>query len=300
MNSLAYYDTGEEYFNTGKLIYVNTYKEPSDPHLHAHDFIEISYVVSGRGIHVIGDKEYEVKKGDLFFINYNIPHEFRSLKHLKAQPLIINNCVFKPEFIDSTMAECKNFYDIAKHLLFQGLFPKDIETNIDFKLIDVDTKDIEELYNKMNKEFSKKEDGYIELLRLYTTELMIIIFRTMRRSKQISNHDTNSNMMVTQKIIEHLQNNYCKSLNLQDLSMIVFLSPNYISRLFKESTGMTLTDYIQNKRIEEACRLLKETDKKIVAISEEVGYKDLKHFQQVFKKVTGTTPSLLRRTKGRN
>lgn len=74
------------------------------------------------------------------------------------------------------------FYDIAKHLLFRSLFPEDIEINIDFKLVDVDTKDIEELYKKMNKEFGEKKDGYIELLRLYVTELMIIVFRTMRKA----------------------------------------------------------------------------------------------------------------------
>lgn len=105
-------------------------------------------------------------------------------------------------------------------------------------------------------------------------------------------------MMAVDKIIEHLQNNYCQSINLQDLSMMVFLSPNYISRLFKKFTGLTLTDYIQNKRIEETCRLLKESDKKILTISEEVGYKDLKYFQQVFKNITGTTPSLFWRLKG--
>lgn len=297
MNSLVYYDTGEQYFSTGYPIYINTYNEPADTHLHAHDFIEISYVASGRGIHVIGEKEYEVKKGDLFLINYNIPHEFRSLHYLKAQPLIINNCVFKPEFIDTTMAECKNFYDIGKHLLFRSLFPKDIETNIDFKLIDVDTKDIEEIYKKMNREFTHKEDGYIELLRLYVTELMLIIFRTMRKSEQTPSKEATGNLMIVDKIIEYLKDNYCQSLNLQDLSMMVFLSPNYISRLFKEFTGLTLTDYIQSKRIEEACRLLKETNKKIIAITEEVGYKDQKHFQQVFKKITGVPPSTFRRQK---
>jgi YesN/AraC family two-component response regulator len=124
---------------------------------------------------------------------------------------------------------------------------------------------------------------------------MIIIFRTIEKLKHIPRKDINGNMLIVEKIIEHLQTNYFQTLNLQQLSMLFFLSPNYISRLFKEYTGQTLTDYMQSKRIEEACRLLKETDKKIVTIAEEVGYKDLKHFQQVFKKITGTTPSLIRR-----
>ena len=149
----------------------------------------------------------------------------------------------------------------------------------------------------MNDEFNQKEDGYIELLRLYVTELMIIIFRTMRKIKDTPAKSSHSNMAMVEKIIEHLENHYCQSLNLQDLSLMVFLSPNYISRLFKEFTGMTLTDYIQNKRIEEACRLLKETDKKIIAISQEVGYADQKHFQQLFKKIIGMTPSSFKKLK---
>jgi AraC-type DNA-binding domain-containing proteins len=295
MNPLTYYDTGEQYFDSGYPIYINTYSEPVQKHLHSHDFIEISYVISGQGIHIIEDKEYRVSQGDLFFINYNIPHEFRSLNQPDSQPLVINNCVFKPEFLDSTMAECKNFFDLSRHLLFRSLFPVESDTNINFQLISVNRKEIEDIYKKMNKEFQRKEDGYIELLRLYVTELMIIIFRTMRKTEFKPNKNNSNSMMVVNKIMDYIENHYRSMLNLKDLSMMLFLSPNYISKIFKDCEGITLTEYIQNKRIEEACRLLRETDQKIIVIAGEIGYKDLKHFQSIFKKVTGMTPGSYRR-----
>lgn len=299
MKSLNYYDTGENYFDIGYPVYLNISTEPLEPHLHAHDFIEIAYVASGEGIHMIEETEYSVKKGDLFFINYNVPHEFRSLNLEK--PLVIHNCIFKPEFIDVTMGDCKKFQDVASHLLFRALFPNDTDLNIDVSLISRDTKDIEALYVKMQREFREKEEGYGELLKLYVTELIILILRTMKKTQKMEVKDNNygNNNEVVSKIMEYLNHNFNQSLKLQELSMMVYLSPSYISKIFRETSGITLTDYIQNIRIEEACRLLKETDKKIVLITEEVGYNDLKYFQQIFKKITGTTPGRYRQIHGR-
>lgn len=68
------------------------------------------------------------------------------------------------------------------------------------------------------------------------------------------------------------------------------LSPNYFSTLFKKHTGINVSEYIQNLRMKKACKLLKETDKTVIAIAAEVGYKDIKFFYKVFKKITGNNP----------
>jgi AraC family transcriptional regulator, L-rhamnose operon transcriptional activator RhaR len=296
MSNLFYYDNGELYFKTETPIFINMYEEPSETHLHAHNFIEIAYVYSGEGVHKIGDREYKVKKGDLFLINFDTPHEFRSLPEtFHVNPLTVYNCVFKPEFINSSFHESKNFYDIADYLMFRSFFPNEAGTLIDIKLVLKNTSDIEECYKKMYYEYQEKEVGYIELLKSYVTELLIIIFRAFRKSGHISDDTQNSNSKIIEKIIKHLKTNYNYSLNLQDLSMVVFLSPNYISKLFKDFTGHTIRDFIQKTRIEEACRLLKQTDRKILDISHEVGYKDLTHFLEVFKKMTGKSPGVYRK-----
>ncbi len=60
---------------------------------------------------------------------------------------------------------------------------------------------------------------------------------------------------------------------------------------------MTVFEYAQNIRIEEACKLLKTTDKKVIEIAMSVGYKDLKFFNKVFKRYTDTTPREYRKRK---
>lgn len=296
MNNLVYYDTGEQYFKSGHPIYINRFEEPVETHLHAHDFIEIAYVAEGMGIHKVGEWEYSVKKGDLFLINYNTPHEFRSLPEQSPdRTLKVFNCVFKPEFIDPSIADFRDFSGIAEFLLFRSLFPNEVEALIDIKLIGQETGNIEEIYRKMNLEFIQKDDGYIGILRSYVTELLIMIFRAFRKAGHVREDTLRGHTKDITRVMDYLKANYSGALKLQDLSTVVFLSPNYICKLFKDTTGITISEYIQNVRIEEACRILAKTDKKILAISQEVGYKDLRHFQEVFKRITGRSPGEYRR-----
>jgi len=54
---------------------------------------------------------------------------------------------------------------------------------------------------------------------------------------------------------------------------------------------VTVSEYIQKIRIEEACNLLRNSNYKVILIAQMVGYKDIKHFNEIFKKITGMTPS---------
>jgi AraC family L-rhamnose operon transcriptional activator RhaR len=68
------------------------------------------------------------------------------------------------------------------------------------------------------------------------------------------------------------------------------ISENYFSKLFKEVAGINFSEYVQKVRIDEACRLLRETDLKVLEVALRVGFNDLKFFYDVFKKITGKTP----------
>jgi two-component system response regulator YesN len=70
----------------------------------------------------------------------------------------------------------------------------------------------------------------------------------------------------------------------------VYLNPSYLSRLFKKETGQSLSDYIGQVRMEEARRLLSQTNMKIVQVAEESGYRNVSHFAKMFKRMTGVTP----------
>lgn len=79
-------------------------------------------------------------------------------------------------------------------------------------------------------------------------------------------------------------------ITLSSLSEAVSLSPAYLSTLFREETGETLSAYITRLRIESSMRLLCETNLKIYEIAEMCGYADTKYFSYVFKKYTNVTP----------
>jgi AraC family L-rhamnose operon transcriptional activator RhaR len=295
-NTLVYYDNGEKLFQNNESIYINKAHEQAESHLHAHDFIEIAYVLSGKGIHCIGEKEYSVSKGDLFIINYDIPHEFRSLSDSPNSSLYVYNCVFKPEFIDYKLMNSKDFYEVTHHFLLQSFFSEEVDNIKNIKLLNCESNVIEHIYEKMYTEFKLKDKGYIEILRAYVIELLITIFRLYEKSRNTNRNTETEKRQIVDKVIKYMRDNYSNDIKLEDLSTMAFLSPNYFSKLFKECTSTTISEYIQKLRVEEACKLLKNTDKKIIDISFQVGYKDIKFFNQIFKRIIGKTPGEYRKS----
>ncbi len=87
-------------------------------------------------------------------------------------------------------------------------------------------------------------------------------------------------------VAEHL----CEAFRLEDIAESIFLSPAYLSSLFKKETGENLSDYIQRLRLEKAKALLKGTPLTIQEISAAVGYSDAKYFSKMFCRMTGAKP----------
>ncbi|MFC4776935.1 response regulator [Paenibacillus sp. GCM10023252] len=102
------------------------------------------------------------------------------------------------------------------------------------------------------------------------------------------------NTRVTHKIKEIISRRYMEDINTTLLSKEVFLTPNYISQIFKQETGLTITEYITRHRIETAKNLLKSPDLKVLEISEMVGIDNPQYFSTLFKKYTGMHPGKYR------
>lgn len=88
-----------------------------------------------------------------------------------------------------------------------------------------------------------------------------------------------------------------EKINLESLADMVFLSPGYLSLIFKQSTGDTVSHYIISKRIDEAKRLLETTNMKVNQICEKVGIDNVSYFGQRFKMFCGMSPSEYRKRK---
>ncbi len=95
---------------------------------------------------------------------------------------------------------------------------------------------------------------------------------------------------VIRQIIEAIDNDIANA-SLQHLADLVQINPVYLSRFFKEKTGMNFSDYILKRKMETAAGLLKNTNSTIYEISEMVGYSNDKNFSRAFKKYFGVSPT---------
>ena len=96
---------------------------------------------------------------------------------------------------------------------------------------------------------------------------------------------------AVEKAKKYMEENFSKDISLEDVSMKVDISSYYFSKLFKEETGRNFIEYLTELRMEEAKRLLKETDMSMKEICGMVGYSDPNYFSRSFKKYTGVTPT---------
>ncbi|MFC0469026.1 response regulator [Halalkalibacter kiskunsagensis] len=95
---------------------------------------------------------------------------------------------------------------------------------------------------------------------------------------------------LIKKALDYIAAHYTENLTLQSVADIVHLSKSYFSLYFKKQTGRNFVDYLIELRIREAKRLLVQNESRIYDVAEASGFKDVKYFSKVFKKVTGLTP----------
>lgn len=104
-----------------------------------------------------------------------------------------------------------------------------------------------------------------------------------------------SSRSVIDKLLDYLNQNFNQEVSRNNLAEIVFLNPDYISRLFKREVGMSIGSYLLNKRLETAKELLRNGSLPINAISMHVGYSNFSYFTKTFREATGVTPNEYRK-----
>jgi two-component system response regulator YesN len=139
------------------------------------------------------------------------------------------------------------------------------------------------LYKLINMEAHDSWSSAVEYLK----QLGTILFEIKDREEEKRGQDV---IGVIQKHIMdniHLQN----EVSLVRLAELVYFNPSYLSRLFKQVTGVNLSDYVSEYRIKKARRMLESPEHKIHEVAEAVGFGSATNFARFFKKLTGMTPN---------
>lgn len=127
----------------------------------------------------------------------------------------------------------------------------------------------------------------------YFTQLFSNITEVMKNETNIFTSDD-----TIQKMKLYVEKNYYKDLNIEFISSLFYMNRSYLSHLFKKETGTNFVDYVNQVRLQKACQLLVQTDKKMYQVSKIVGYDNIKYFFRVFKKHIGITPEQYRLKNG--
>ncbi|MEW9699415.1 response regulator [Paenibacillus sp. SI8] len=108
---------------------------------------------------------------------------------------------------------------------------------------------------------------------------------------QVYEHYANGSDRSIEVAQQYIRTHYHADLSLEKVAAIVYLNPAYFSQLFKQKTGQGFKEYVIHLRLEQAKQLLMNPKMKLADIAERIGYQDMRHFSQVFRKKYGVTPS---------
>lgn len=278
---------GEDLFVDGLGIYVNRAIETFHIGFHFHDFIEIAYVAEGKGFHHIGDEIKSVSKGDVFVLPIGTAHVFRPEAIKGKQGLKVFNCVITQNVMSEAVELVKDI-DLMSILQLQQTGASN------YIAIHDDGYILEPIFQTMHREHATKQSGSAAILYTLLVQLLVLITRKCQ-APMSSGFESRDD--VIDQAIAYMQRNYAEKLSITQIAELCQMSERHFFRLFKHRTGQTFNDYVQHLRIQVSCDLLLEGNDKITVIAAAVGYRDIASFNQVFRRITGKTPSAYRKAK---
>jgi len=265
-----------------KMLYTFTekYNDKSTINYHCHDFLSIIYILTGTCTYNISGVPHKVKKGDLLVFNPNIYH-------------------------GKVLTEGSEIYEFQlgfENFHIRGLLPNHFLEDSVSPIINVANYESELLKfcSDVLSEQRKNQPSLELALKALGIKLLSILFNATSESstlkeKGILNLENYDKTTIVNTVLEFINDNYMYSLSLDAISQNMYLSPVYISKIFKESTGDSPINYLIKLRLSKAKELLETGEQPVNKVSLAVGYSDVYHFSKLFKKYYGCPPSKLKR-----
>lgn len=155
---------------------------------------------------------------------------------------------------------------------------------------------LKEFYDNMPDSDEMQQSREIERIYLTNTfeEIKEIMLENVDKLENIFGRNPQMVHREIEVIKQFIYDNYDKDLSVNDLADKVYMAPSYLSFVFKNETGQNLSKFIKAYRMEKAKEMLETTHKKVVTISNEVGYENVSYFCQSFREYFGISPQKFR------
>lgn len=258
-----------------------THKRTEDENnYHAHEFIELVIILRGEGNFVINGEKHSVKEGDIILLNPGTYH-----KSLVGTGSAQGATECYVAFTDVDFKGCERGY----LPLFEG-------KNLIMAMPEGLRQDIFRLCGAIEKEYQTHETGRYFMLKAYLIQVLCLIQREEHEEREEVEQKgyifrSVNKKYVVRKIKKYLDEHYREKVSLDQIAANMYLSPVYISKLFKHETGDTPINYLIDLRMEKARELIEQDSAaSIQAVALAVGYEDAYHFSKLFKKHYGMSP----------
>ncbi len=260
---------------------------PFDGPYHRHNAYELTYVASGQFVYVMSGKEVTVKEGEALLMDLNCVHFDRNRSEDAAVLYLHFTSELLHRFIDREGQENR-----CARLLFSE---KDsAQRYLHYHPTGAEAvRRSERLFSELIMETNGEAYGSREMFSLLACRLLQHLEHHYAvESLQLATSFQKDLFLieVDRYIQEHLP-----TVTTGDLVGRFHFTSDYFSRKIRRKYGVTLTEYIQRKRVEGALQLLAQTDLPVLEVIARVGYKNARYFYKIFKGAVGMTPAEYRR-----
>lgn len=242
---------------------------------HFHPEFELTFIEAPQGTRRVGNHVGQFEGSDLVFIGSNIPHlnfDYGIRTEYKKVVLQIKEDFFKNDFV--TTPELSAIYQLfensKKVICFNGTTKE---------LVGKRLKEIHHLPNF---------EQFIEVLSLFQM-LATSNEKTFLHELPFDDFYNNKEQNRLKIVYVFIENNFQRNITIDEMGQLTHLSKAAFCRYFKKMTRLTFTEFLNQFRIEQAKRLLKE-DKNVTETCYECGFESLSYFNRIFKKVVGQNP----------
>ncbi len=271
--------------SSGKLIQVRPHTRFIHFPKHRHNYIEMIYMCSGHTTHIVNGTTITLNCGELLILSQNAIQEV--LPASKEDVAI--NFIILPEFFDQSLNMMGTEKSLIRDFIIGCLKSSDPSLPfLHFKVSSV--LPIQNLVENLAWTIAYN----IQNKRLMNQITMGLLFlQLMNHTDKIESGKNSYEQEILMIVFQYIEEHY-KDGELTILANQMGCELTYLSKLIKKMTGSTYTELVQQKRLNQACYLLKTTQLAIIDISLAIGYDNFSYFHRLFKQAYGKSPRAYR------
>jgi AraC-like DNA-binding protein/mannose-6-phosphate isomerase-like protein (cupin superfamily) len=254
----------------------------SDIPLHMHDYIEMLFVYRGTCTVLIRGKKVHLRKGELIFINKEVPH---SVAATTKEDIVIN-IILKQDYLSPSFLRRMSQKSIISQFMIESLVSHRKQNQ--FLIFRPEGSKVTEIMENIMCEFFDRDFCSAEIIDSYLVVLFSTLIRTNNNQTRYETVD-NKNMVSLLDFLKYIEDNY-RDCSLVKMGQTFGFNPSYLSTLLKKGSGKSFKELLQIQRLNQAALYLSNTDLPIPEIAQEVGYSSVTFFYKKFKELFNETP----------